>query len=139
MGGASEDRAVALWVDALCIGQANIVEKTHQVRLMTQIYSGAAGVHSRLGNATAASTVDVEILSYLLGDGPGNIIDRTYFQRIWIMRKAALGRRVTLQVGHLSMTWESADTRLFLARIELLEISPLWSAPQSPGVDFRPL
>lgn len=147
-----------LWVDALCINQNDTLERGTQVQLMTQIYSGAASVHSWLGEATAASVIGMEILSYLLGDGPfddgapwrwrfahevaqglGDIIDREYFQRIWIVQEAAVGRRVTLQVGGLSITWEAADTRRFLARIKLLEISPLWTAPQSPAIDFRAL
>ncbi|KAI1774791.1 heterokaryon incompatibility protein-domain-containing protein [Hypoxylon cercidicola] len=154
----SEDRAVTLWVDALCINQADIAEKTDQVRLMPEIFSGATDVHSWLGDATAASPVGMEILWYLLGDGPfddgapwhrrpasevaqglGDIIDRVYLQRIWIVQEAAFGRRVTLQVGHLSVTWEAPDTRRFLTRIKLLEVSPLWTSPQFPAVDFKAL
>ncbi|KAI6088049.1 heterokaryon incompatibility protein-domain-containing protein [Hypoxylon rubiginosum] len=156
----SEHRTVTLWVDALCINQNDVVERGEQVQLMTKIYTGATGVYSWIGDATPASTVGMEILSYLLGDGPfddgapwyrrpasevaeglDDIIGRVYFQRIWIVQEAAVGRRVTLQVGHLSITWEAADTRRFLARIKLLEISPLWTAPasESPAVDFRAL
>ncbi|KAI1759272.1 heterokaryon incompatibility protein-domain-containing protein [Hypoxylon sp. FL1150] len=156
----SENRVITLWVDALCINQQDFMEKSEQVQLMTQIYSSAAGVHSWMGDATPASTVGVEILSYLLGDGPfddgapwhrrpasevaeglNDVIGREYFQRIWIVQEAAVGRRVTLQVGPLSIRWEAADTRRFLTRIKLLEISPLWTAPapESPAVDFRAL
>ncbi|XXH02570.1 hypothetical protein Hte_008947 [Hypoxylon texense] len=154
----SGDRPVTLWVDALCINQNDIAERGAQVQLMTQIYSGAASVHSWLGEATAASVVGMEILSYLLEDSPfddgapwhrrlapevseglRDIIDREYFQRIWIVQEAAVGRRVALQVGGLNISWEAADTRRFLARIKLLEISPLWSTPEFPAVDFRAL
>ena len=32
-------QGIALWVDALCIDQSNLAERTHQVQLMGQIYS----------------------------------------------------------------------------------------------------
>lgn len=39
----------ALWVDAVCINQADIAERTAQVRLMWRIYSQAQKVHAWLG------------------------------------------------------------------------------------------
>ena len=41
-----------LWIDALCIDQANLSERNHQVTLMFKIYSQAADVVIYLGDAT---------------------------------------------------------------------------------------
>ena len=38
------EREISLWVDALCINQADNEEKSEQVRLMGEIYSRATGV-----------------------------------------------------------------------------------------------
>jgi len=38
-----------IWIDAICINQTDIVEKEHQIPLMTQIYSGAFKVFVWLG------------------------------------------------------------------------------------------
>ena len=39
-----------LWVDALCINQADSIEKSHQVNMMGEIYSKSAGVIIWLGD-----------------------------------------------------------------------------------------
>ena len=45
----------AIWIDAICINQANNVERTEQVRLMKSIYSSAIGVVVWLGPPTEKS------------------------------------------------------------------------------------
>jgi hypothetical protein len=48
-----EDRPRILWADAICINQADLVEKGRQVLLMPRIYSGAARVLVWLGDDEA--------------------------------------------------------------------------------------
>jgi len=43
------DKAIALWVDALCINQRDKVEKTHQVGMMGEIYRMCSAVCIWLG------------------------------------------------------------------------------------------
>lgn len=45
-----------LWVDAVCINQEDLEEKSHQVRLMTQIYTNASRVVAWIGPSLQAST-----------------------------------------------------------------------------------
>ncbi|KAK4239296.1 heterokaryon incompatibility protein-domain-containing protein [Achaetomium macrosporum] len=156
----SETSATTAWVDAVCINQHDNVERNFQVRLMAEIYESVAMVFSWLGEATGDSATGIEVLNFLAGDCPfdntspwncmpaqelilglEDILQRTYFQRIWIVQEAAPGRRVRLQVGGLSVEWDAAkDARRFLARIKLLEVSPAWQAGWHLGsVDFRPL
>ncbi|KAF2001907.1 heterokaryon incompatibility, partial [Amniculicola lignicola CBS 123094] len=47
--------AFCIWVDALCIEQANIKEKEQQIPLMGQIYSSAENVYIWLGEGNAAT------------------------------------------------------------------------------------
>ncbi|PSN64857.1 HET-domain-containing protein [Corynespora cassiicola Philippines] len=54
------DDAVLIWVDAICIDQSNLVERTRQVGLMVEIYGQAAAVAIWLGPSS-------ETLDYAMG------------------------------------------------------------------------
>jgi hypothetical protein len=155
----SEKEVVTAWVDAICIDQDNMQEKSHQVPLMTRIYERADWVFTSLGDATAFSAVGMETLAFLIGDAPfddnapwnrlqpelvasgiEDILQRTYFQRVWIVQEAALGRRIRLQVGDIWVQWnDGEDTRRFLTRIKLLEVSPAWASGILSAIDLRPI
>ncbi|KAJ8117395.1 hypothetical protein OPT61_g1386 [Boeremia exigua] len=51
-----------LWVDAVCIDQSNVAERTSQVRMMQAIYSQAARVVVWLGEAADTDAMAVEVL-----------------------------------------------------------------------------
>lgn len=51
-----------LWVDAVCIDQSNVTERTSQVRMMQTIYSQAARVVVWLGKAAATDDMAMEVL-----------------------------------------------------------------------------
>lgn len=51
-----------LWVDAVCINQFNVTERTSQVRMMKTIYSQAARVVVWLGEAAATDGMAIEVL-----------------------------------------------------------------------------
>ncbi|KAK4446088.1 heterokaryon incompatibility protein-domain-containing protein [Podospora aff. communis PSN243] len=57
------DRVRHLWVDALCINQKDDAEKTHQVNLMSQIYSRTDEGLLWLGDYEEGSLLDVEDIS----------------------------------------------------------------------------
>ncbi|KFA79197.1 hypothetical protein S40288_02391 [Stachybotrys chartarum IBT 40288] len=155
----SRTAKITLWVDAVCIDQTDVAEKHHQVPLMARIYTQAETVLSWLGEATQHSATGMEILSYLSSNEPFNdnspwnrlngpeivlglhdILQRHYFQRVWIVQEAALGRRIQMQVGDVSIHWHKAeDARRFLARIKLLEVSPAWHSGELRAVDLRPI
>lgn len=148
-----------LWVDAVCINQSDVVERSNQVPLMTRIYQQAETVHSWLGEETPLSPIGMEILSFLatdqpfddgspwnrliarqVADGLEDILERSYFKRMWVVQEAALGRRIKMQVGNISLEWGGeGDTRQFLARIKLLEISPTWQTDALKDIDLRPI
>ncbi|KAH9207025.1 heterokaryon incompatibility protein-domain-containing protein, partial [Leptodontidium sp. 2 PMI_412] len=44
-----EDRPRVLWIDAICVDQENLMERGHQVKRMSDIYSNAAKVFVWLG------------------------------------------------------------------------------------------
>jgi hypothetical protein len=54
--------SVSLWVDAVCIDQSNVTERTSQVRMMQTIYSSAARVVVWLGEAEATDGLALDVL-----------------------------------------------------------------------------
>ena len=56
------DIAPAVWIDSICIDQANDVDRTEQVRLMSSIYSGATCVIIWLGLSTAKSDFIIDVV-----------------------------------------------------------------------------
>lgn len=45
----SANRSHTLWIDALCINQDDVAEKTHQVALMGEMYKGCTSCYAWLG------------------------------------------------------------------------------------------
>ena len=62
------DRPRRLWADQICINQADVAERSQQVRLMNEIYRGAARVLVWLGRDEEGVAQDaVRMVSYLHG------------------------------------------------------------------------
>ena len=99
----SEHTTVAIWADAICINQADIIERASQVAIMLDIYSAAARVFAWLGPETEHTAVGMQVLKQLLkenlGSGPASweslpanilrpgiadVTERQYFQRMWV-------------------------------------------------------
>jgi hypothetical protein len=62
------DRERILWADALCINQSDMVERTHQVSLMSSIYSRANLVVAYLGDAWEGCEVAMDAFRQLGSD-----------------------------------------------------------------------
>jgi hypothetical protein len=59
------DKTRAIWVDAICINQADVSERSAQVRLMGSIYSKAATVLVWLGEASEGSDEAMNLVNHL--------------------------------------------------------------------------
>ncbi|VUC31139.1 unnamed protein product [Clonostachys rosea] len=73
---------VGLWADALCINQANLDEKMHQIGLMSRVYSQARCVVAWLGDEsddTADAIREIGKLSEMFTD---------YYEASWAMKMA---------------------------------------------------
>jgi hypothetical protein len=154
----SEQDQRVLWVDFVCINQTDIQERVCQVNMMGEIYRRAAKVVVWLGMPTLASQLGIEILSFLAGneeltkgspwerDSPDNVIaalkdivERPYFQRIWVVQEGALARITDVHVGHLRLSWNQGNaTFKFLTRIKFAQISPTWEYSGLRGVNLQP-
>ncbi|KAF0326023.1 hypothetical protein GQ607_006841 [Colletotrichum asianum] len=100
-----------LWVDAVCIDQNNIYERSHQVGIMRYIYATAKRVLVYLGEDAEDNGQDPAIpWKY---ENQGNTLElntgishRPYFTRTWIIQEIASARSAWIICGSRGMRWQ---------------------------------
>lgn len=102
-----------LWVDSVCIDQAAIQERNHQVRIMDEIYAKASSV--------------------LIWLGPGNRHTDAVFD---VLHPTALSPDYWRRRRKLHSLWKEAATRRYLA-VELKEKRDFTAASQKLEKDAR--
>ncbi|KAF1963784.1 HET-domain-containing protein [Byssothecium circinans] len=136
------DGEARVWADALCINQADVTERTHQVGLMGEIYKNGRETVIWLGEQTAADDVGDRFLGNCISHddwrvlrkgGPPKIArgsrseriltglerltSRPWWSRIWVIQETVLSRKATVQFGMLSAPWSMfASAATFYAR-----------------------
>ncbi|KAJ9157597.1 hypothetical protein NKR23_g371 [Pleurostoma richardsiae] len=123
--------ALRLWVDSVCINQADSEEKGSQVAMMTDIYRDAESVIVWLGDGTddsglAMRTVrewgppefkhDRHLLDIFMKSGfdglerkwtaLNKLFSRPYWSRRWVFQEILLGRSVKLHCGSDVVDWD---------------------------------
>ncbi|KAF5537201.1 hypothetical protein FNAPI_11487 [Fusarium napiforme] len=120
------------WIDAICIDQANIHERNHQVGLMRQIYTSATKVYVWLGQEDENSNIAMRFVTAqaskpLRPRGSGYhplwsrregkalhaLCDRRYWRRMWIIQELLHANDITVWCGSLSFTWDDIE-KLYL-------------------------
>lgn len=107
---------VYFWIDFICINQGNVHERSHQVGLMSQIFTGASRTIAWLGPPADDSSYAMTLM-----DGIGNmdfepldkfkcdqerfvkailhLFERPYWRRMWIVQEFILPQELTLLCG----------------------------------------
>ncbi|OAL57372.1 HET-domain-containing protein [Pyrenochaeta sp. DS3sAY3a] len=155
-----EEGSRLLWIDAICINQDDIAERTHQVQMMARIYNfarnvvvwlGPAGVHSEIGVKTLQWFFSPMELRYnppweseppfLVAAGLRDILERPWFRRMWVVQEAALSQRATLTCGPHTLSWTNGvlSTQNFMNMIKFAVISPQWLRARLQDIDMDPL
>ncbi|KAM0430100.1 hypothetical protein ACHAPT_006106 [Fusarium lateritium] len=103
-----------LWIDAICINQADLEEKSHQVALMGYTFATAINVIAWLGVANDDSDIAMDWManSKRLGKklkgtplnsperkGIVALCRRSYWRRIWIIQELYLSKDYVVQCG----------------------------------------
>jgi hypothetical protein len=128
-----------LWVDALCINQNDVEERSRQVTKMHMLYSSAWSVISWVGEERDGSAAAMLLLDRLaaasragkgrevqaclqrdpayFGDGCWaalhEFMQREYWSRVWVIQEVVLGSRaVVLRCGNWCLDWETFCTGL---------------------------
>jgi hypothetical protein len=118
----------SFWIDAICIDQTNLDERTHQVRLMREIYSNVE-VLVWLGIESDDSDVAMNALAYWLfryvqRDNKRSIIphvvgslnpqewqalqkliERPWWTRLWCLQELVLAKEVSVLCGSKLLSW----------------------------------
>jgi hypothetical protein len=114
-----------LWVDAICINQNDIRERSEQVSIMGKIYQLANEVVVWLGSEKENSKIAIDFITShvaiqgksLLSDLSVNhdhaipfraILDLTkrgYWQRAWIIQEVFQARKITIHCGFDTLAW----------------------------------
>jgi hypothetical protein len=118
------DRPRVLWVDALCINQRDLPERNSQITHMTGIYERASEVVAWLGDEHGGSNLAFDALEALpnvdrmhwdienhpmvqrISLNPGyiiavcNLLQRSWWHRVWTVQESILGRSLLFYCGH---------------------------------------
>lgn len=106
-------RVPTAWVDALCIDADNSYEKVCQLSQMSKIFSKASKVVVWLGpaaddsddamNALSAGKNGDEAIRH--GVAIAKLLERPYWQRVWIIQEIAKASVVEVWCGPKTLTW----------------------------------
>jgi len=116
-----------IWIDAICINQADTVERNHQVSQMSKIYSCAEQVLAWLGPDTGFSDQAMRFLADVAdGTIPSIGCDKTvfgdcwkaveqfceseYWKRLWIIQEVVLARKVLVMWGAAVLPFAAFNT-----------------------------
>ena len=115
------DRIRVLWVDAICINQQDLIERSHQVTLLRDTFERAENVIVWLGEDTGDANEAFEILRSVgssstiytaalvvseRGKALRKLLGRSWFRRIWVVQELICARKATITCGNHTMDWE---------------------------------
>jgi hypothetical protein len=109
------NRDRVLWIDAICINQANVPEKNQQIRMMPFIYSRAIQVLIWLDVPVANDTQYAPYNLKQVFKSPSEplfaatliaLCRNAYWRRVWIIQEIGLARRIQVYCGSYNIDWD---------------------------------
>lgn len=101
-----------VWIDAICINQADVIERASQVGIMQHIFSRARIVVAWLGGDDSNSRRSTQTMGRIVGKSPAGpritseswvrlyaFLNRSWFKRAWVVQEARLSRHVVFLCG----------------------------------------
>ncbi|KAH6961960.1 heterokaryon incompatibility protein-domain-containing protein, partial [Ilyonectria sp. MPI-CAGE-AT-0026] len=121
-----------IWIDAICINQQDRAEKGHQVQSMAKIFAKANCVIVWLGEVggnTDQALKDLLRAARALDEDrsppkdikkPGifELLQRPWFERIWVLQEVAAARRILIKCGSAEI-----DGQVFCSGLAALKLS----------------
>jgi hypothetical protein len=124
-----------LWIDAICINQSDLDERSKQVAIMGQIYSKATEVRAWLGAGTTQNLLAMQYIDEInwkavsgqskekegssIADSQlepiQKLLETEYWSRLWIMQEFVLANSVTLQCGPKTIPGATFDQMVHAA------------------------
>ncbi|KAJ8108660.1 hypothetical protein OPT61_g8020 [Boeremia exigua] len=151
-----EDGKQALWVDAICINQSNLEERSAQISIMNRIYGNALMTIGWLGSPDESSDIVTPLSKKLsaLKDGAftdiaynvllgelqpvlaelNRFLGRAYFTRCWVFQEVILSQQICFMCGLTKFTFEDL---LYLAEAkQYLDQKLIFPAMKRIGLSF---
>jgi hypothetical protein len=101
-----------VWIDTICINQADIAERNSQVKIMREVYARAKSVciwlgmpPSSAGDLTGARIQDIkyDVVQHIASKGA-----RNWWRRLWIVQEAAAATvEPVVLLGDLRLPWKA--------------------------------
>jgi hypothetical protein len=131
-----------LWLDAVCIDQNNINERSHQVSLMRDIYRSCRQCVVWLGDASNRNDEVLELFSENPVDEEGmqdlnnlvrllyarNLVDafravltNPYWTRVWMIQETTLPARVVVYCGQSSCLLDTIPTQVRASMFDVFQ------------------
>lgn len=121
-------RDCLFWIDAICINQDNILERSHQVQRMSLIYTAATTVVVWLGRTADESNLAIDYIaqkdprrlcakgtrfSQIWSSQQGRAVlalcERPYWTRVWIIQEVMMARNITVFCGDKNFEWRDIE------------------------------
>lgn len=118
---AREERV--LWIDAICINQADVEERNRQVQLMAYIFSRAKEVIVWLGPTEPNQLIEREMAEAPMLRPVKELCTRPYWKRVWIVQEVGAATQIQVRWGTKSDSWD-AFFQYAVLRCEASEIAP---------------
>ncbi|KAH8202243.1 hypothetical protein TruAng_003620 [Truncatella angustata] len=128
-----EAKGRKLWIDAICINQADLEEKARQVDMMGEIFRRADKVFIWLGREGEGSNLAMDLLNSVPTPGDTTalkhfvdtranhdeawiavkcLFERDYWRRLWVLQEILLSKQAYVLCGDRVCAWESIMTLL---------------------------
>jgi hypothetical protein len=146
-----KDQVRLLWVDAICINQANDAERGHQVRQMGRIYSQATTVRvwlglpdefslkafRFLGNPGTVRRMKDGIVELEGWEAVATLCKRKYWERLWVIQEVVLAARIDIHCGNMVLPWEHFSNALFALEEGLQAFASVWTPFRAGAIIAR--
>ncbi|KAI1739227.1 heterokaryon incompatibility protein-domain-containing protein [Xylaria scruposa] len=137
-----------VWVDALCINQGNMEEKTQQVAKMGQIYRESSRVvvylgpdvavkpgrrfprRHHLGQFASGEVRPISASGSLMDFDMERLFRRRYFSRLWVIQELILSSKAIIRIGDIDV---SVDP-IIMKRLENIQG---WDWAKTPAAWFQ--
>ena len=147
-----EKAMTVLWIDAVCIDQENIRERSQQVQRMHQIYKMADCVLIYLGEGNHESDIAMDFISELSSEqsiafeeingelkpkwgfelarswaAVYRLARRPYFRRLWVVQEVAVASLPTAFCGTKMVQWRDLHYVALRLQLDMSELRRMWA------------
>jgi hypothetical protein len=124
-------QGVPIFIDAICLNQLDIRERSDQIGFMPEIYQNANITHLWLGKPYKEVQRNLECFQFEIDRGTPTalwkdesiiglsyVCSRKYWQRLWAVQELLFSENISIHCGSINFQWDSLER---LARLPLAD------------------